>query len=278
MGNVKSLRKLKVKETPDAVRELVTLTVAQHSVTLMGATIGSDGRKCRPIGSGTLVTHRGQHSILTAGHVIKNKTWDLTIEAKPFTHLGLVVAHYEHCTLFSLDKVVCLGEWNLKGSGQGKDFAYIHLPPDGIGMIKGMKSFVNLDNYAVGDDSDHREKLAAIVGTPAEWAKEIVDTEKSHQMWDLLCIVGLGGIERIPDGSESSSLLAFEAVRDEFYRGPKSFRGVSGGGLWVFDISEEEPGEYTLKKSTLAGIPFYEDPHGEESLTIICQDILGILD
>jgi len=64
---------------------------------------------------------------------------------------------------------------------------------------------------------------------------------------------------------------------------PKSFGGVSGGGLWRFDVvraAHENPGQERLDKSYLAGVVFCQNAidtdkptvrgHGGRSIYEVC--------
>ncbi len=251
---------------PVELRQTVAASVSRFSVTLMGVTVSPEGKRAQPIGSGTLVKQGDIFGILTAGHVVRNSTWDLT-EKRPFTDLGIVFRESEHETHIDLSDVLIVGDWNLGELESELDWSIILLPPDRIGYIKATKSFLELSIQPESQlSSPVSDRLAVIVGAPREFCRELIDNAADRQHWDIACGVFFGGVTG-EKSFEGRRIFEVDAVIDDEYGGPReSFGGVSGGSLWLVGVQEQSAGQFEVISSELIGVPYIE------RLTANCSD------
>ena len=267
-----SQREIKVSELPEYLQQGILREVDDYSISLLGVQWKGERGRADLLGSGTLVRIDDQPLILTAGHVLKSKSWDLTSPTE-MTHLGLVIAGYVHSYKIPLEHLSMFGEYNLEDSCKGPDVGFVLLPETAIGDIAARKSFLNLTG---GFTRRSASKMVnnmdcwVIVGSPAEDAREITSTDDDTQEWDLEAMVGFGGIEGNPD-KENQDLIDASVIFDEGYQGPSDFRGVSGGGLWRVRLNRLEDGTIQHSRALFAGVPIYQMQRSHDKTLIRCQ-------
>ena len=78
--------------------------------------------------------------------------------------------------------------------------------------------------------------------------------------------------------------LSVEVAYEGDYTGPKSFKGCSGGSLWLVDLKRNADGTVRVGDPILCGVPFYEtgndggrgliECHGSKSIYGVAVDSL----
>jgi hypothetical protein len=168
----------------------------------------------------------------------------------------------------------------------GPDLAFIRLPAAAgfTRQLRASKSFYNLTLHPKNrmEEALDSSGFMAFVGYVAE---QITDAPAESGFRDVRRIQGyafLTGPEKYQDrnGFDYVDVGCDRLLAPTM---PRSFGGVSGGGLWRFDVlrdPNEEPGQERLGKSFLAGVVFREDDvntdtprvrgHGARSIYEIC--------
>jgi hypothetical protein len=108
-----------------------------------------------------------------------------------------------------------------------------------------------------------------LTGIVSEWTT----LEESHygyrKVAEFKWVSGGGGVRNEQQRGEFD-YLDFVARHDENYTGPKSFEGVSGGGLWQVVPELVEDGGVAIKEAVLSGVAFHQTIT-EQLSTIACH-------
>jgi len=238
------------------------------------------------IGSGVLVQIDNVFGILTAEHVVnKNLSapFDNSLDSQQVLvtsvseRANAVCVEMRHLTWWTTPRQT--DEW-------GPDLAFIRLPEAAAftRQLRASKSFYNLTL-----DSENRMKEAldnkgfmTFVGYAAE---QITDAPPESGFPDVRRIQGyafLTGPEKyhVQNGFDYVDVGCNRVLCPTM---PKSFGGVSGSGLWRFDVLRdihEKAGQERLGKSYLAGVIFLQIAidtytpivrgHGARSIYEVC--------
>lgn len=227
-----------------------TLEVANYTVML-----ATEGRSC---GSGTLVSHGATFGVLTAAHVI-----DHLMHEEKCPMIELVFRTTEH--RLSVEKKY-LGIRRYRGEGgpaDGPDVALIAIADQrALGTIKAAKSFLPFgpDMSPIFDAMPKPETaLCCFAGAPAE-----LDTETgtrgtaSHVLTQKLFLGRTQIVESRSQGPFHYLGCASLAGEHGF---PKSFGGVSGGGIWHIPLEmvrSSEKSSLRYLPPELIGVAFYQ--------------------
>ena len=222
------------------------------------------------IGSGVLIEVDGHYGILTAAHVLNAPFRKSFADASEFfisvaSFANRVSVSTRYLDLFTTARL---------SDEYGPDLGFILLPPTSsvVSEAKARKSFYNLAN-----DPGNRmgsalknEGFVAFVGLVAEEQKELQPTLGFKSVTGLFGYAFLTGVEKAFE-KDSHDYLEVAADRSLCPTVPKSFGGVSGGGLWRFFVSrqaaDDKPGLERLNGYVLAGITFYQiDPSSARPL------------
>jgi hypothetical protein len=237
------------------------------------------------LGSGVLVEVDNIPGILTAEHVVNNPAapFDNSLESKQALvtsvseRANTVAVEMRHLTWWTTTRQT--DEW-------GPDLAFIRLPESAgfTHQLRASKSFYNLTL-----DPKNRMKEAldntgfmAFVGYVAE---QITDAPPESGFPAVRRIQGyafLTGPEKY-HAQNGFDYVDVGCNRVLCPTMPKSFGGVSGGGLWRFDVLRdvhEKAGQERLGKSYLAGVVFLQIAidtytpkvrgHGARSIYEVC--------
>ena len=224
-----------------------------------------------PAGTGTLVRIANSHYILTAAHV-----WEERLQSS--RQVGLTLTpDIDHCSPietsalapFTLPNPGGLQEW-------GPDIVLLKIPAFLVGGIEAIKSF-----YPVDKDKRQR-KLAGVeyrflAGAPGDFVKIAqLNTQLNVTVFlaDLAPLPYTRGKYDYIDLKENVSLPGY----------PKTFKGVSGGGLWRVQVfGSADTGEVDWS-CFLEGLAFYQLPaedahvivrcHGEQTIQLAIRELL----
>ena len=249
-------------DLPETLKEELSQAVTCFAVPLMLDT--------EFIGSGVLIEVDGQYGILTAEHVI-NAPGGRPLESAD--QLFTSVARFANRVGVPA-KYLSVYKTTRMSDEFGPDLAFILLPENSpiVSEAKARKSFYNLardpeNRMARALDS---EGFVAFVGFVAQEQKELPAELGFSAVTGLYGYAFLTGVEnQIEKGLHDY----FEVASDRTLcpKVPKSFGGVSGGGLWKFFVSrqttEDKPGSERLNGYVLAGITFYQiEPSSDRPL------------
>jgi hypothetical protein len=226
-------------------------------------------------GSGTLVSSGRRHAILTADHVL---------DVLPNRgEIGLVLPSRRGPQLHRATLDMSIARKRTIGRASydenGPDIGLVLLAPADVSWLSSMKTFYNLDK--------RRESMLAaprpielggwfLSGMIGESTSELSPEHGFARVKAFRGFTGAGVVaaERRREGFD---YLEFQAKYDAAYEGPRSFEGVSGGGLWQA-VFEEREGAICVSKVLLSGVAFFQSSIQNDVRTISCHGRQSIYD
>jgi len=234
-------------------RDLSSASVALFAINSCPA-----GEQLELAGSGTLVSRGGSYWILTASHVWEKKL-------KTATALGIGVRRgIDHRFPIAIDSIAVRG-FSPKGreAEWGPDLCLLRIPAVYVGTIEADKvAFEWGAIRQLGPGVDGFE-MNYLIGCPASLGTFTL----THAAVRTECFV----VNRVATYmKEGLDYLDMDAYVDDSAK-LRSFRGVSGGGLWnvkfYVDPAKDEPAWIW----SLEGLAFYEFPIQGQSAIIRCH-------
>ena len=220
-------------------------------------------------GSGTLVSASGVYCILTAAHVIT--------ELPKSGPLGLILSNRIERPFHRLDVDMQLAEKKVIARGRedanGPDLGLLILSSTDVRRIEATgKSFYNLSkrrDCLIADppplNTDSRLVLSGFVD---EWTRNAAP--ERDFLWvkifqGLFALAGLTGQRR----EGEFDYLSLRVDCDEAYKGPQSFKGCSGGGVWQPVLGKR--GDRLEVEWLFVGVAFYESSIEGNRRSIECH-------
>lgn len=215
------------------------------------------------LGSGTLISFGPVVGILTCAHVVdavsKKKRFGLVSFSRgPGKPQGLTV-DTDRCEWISIKGA----HW----SEAGPDIGFVVLPAGAAELIGAIATITNGENRRREVFEKQPEcdlSTCCVLGGVSEWTAGPVDAG-TYSITQFHSLANVGKIRRF-DGSPEFDYYEFEAEPEQSFELPKSYQGVSGGGLWKFYFKDDDEG-LNLVDSRLIGVAFYETDRG----TILCH-------
>ena len=221
------------------------------------------------VGSGSLVFVGDSHYILTAAHV-----WD-ALQSAPV--LGITVTdNINHKFQIPVPAIVSttLQPDKLDWSEWGPDLSLLRIPPEQVG---GVKAFQVFEHIMAPPKPLNVESLEVwvVVGAPGELGK----FTPTHA--DLQISGRFVGPDPVAHGQYDYFDFEMDSSAPDM---PKSWGGMSGGGLWrVLVYHSPETGKIDWAQR-LWGVVFWQFPlkggyrivrsHGHQSITAIAKSVL----
>jgi hypothetical protein len=159
----------------------------------------------------------------------------------------------------------------LKSQNGGPDLTFIEIPTGpGLGTLRDRKSFWRVDKRPPlwTDSIDPGNTLLCTMGAPGENQKQTVVGRHVHI--SLSESGYFGGYKSTDIFEEGGFDYIDTAIEYETGRNlPQSFGGVSGGGLWAFNIgADPDRRKFTLHNVSFCGVAFYESDLVDQKRTI----------
>jgi hypothetical protein len=221
-----------------------------HTASLLGA-----DREGRPeyLGTGTLVSVHGP-SILTAAHVWR--------ELDKWTLIGLTTGDDHWPVWIRRDLLRVRFVSSASDPEWGPDLALVALPDVKANELRVRKSFYDLDRRraeALAGRALTESGMWGVVGVAAEQGEF---REEDAIMPTTLFVAGI-----LSSGTRGDlDYLDLAARRDGRPDLPRSYGGLSGSGLWRFELGRGVEGELSLVgRPSLEGVAFFQGPAQEES-------------
>ena|ERR1700733_402540 len=238
-------------------RELADFTVAF---------ITASNGHLAPAGTGTLVSFRDSHYILTACHVWENGL-------KKCDYIRIPLKENEPCR-FGINprEVVSRGAtipsvWN----EWGPDVTLLRIPPERVGSFIAVgRSF-----YPLSMKRERRVDCALettfLLGAPAlrgsfTIESAIPELQAMNVILDTGQYLSLGLSAELRPHFDFLDVLIDTTLPDV----SSSFKGVSGGGLWTVYVYRGINGDIETLKS-LRGVAFWQDPLNDSALLVRCH-------
>jgi hypothetical protein len=144
----------------------------------------------------------------------------------------------------------------------GPDVGLIVLPRDHIGFLRSEKVFYNLDKRATEFDKKYLPKDLGFwftCGILGETERDMPPDSHFAAItgYEGLCGVGANPDEEL-DGEHDYLEVRVPYAPDTEAQLPKSFGGLSGGGLWQVTLQKPPNGQLEPGDPILSGVIFYQ--------------------
>lgn len=275
-------RKFLYEDLPKSLFDNILEMVKHYAVSLIGIKTGNEGEEAVFLGSGTFVKIEDKFCILTAGHVLDNRTFEKSDK------IGLCFMQTRH--EFKLPRTELIKSC-LRGRGKsedGPDLGILVLPWNRTGNIVARKQFWNLRHYRdkVFDDQFGDLGVWAALGAVHELTKMSGPEAGYGSTFHFSHFLWYGPIKkkrgRTSGDFDYVELTINHRLNPEI---PKKFGGLSGAGLWHIPLFQDDIGEIKCGNPILAGVTFYQSKirrgisrlrhHGKHSLYNKLLDIFN---
>jgi len=258
-------------DLPEAVIEAAARDVANYSIGFLN--VKSPPRRSedvRLLGSGTLVSVGSTHAILTAHHVLSvlPRSGRLALILSPTAQQHSVDTQGLGYIEIARGRI----------ESDGPDLGAIVLAPSIANSIGAMKSYYRLDSHRdhlLNSPPHIRDGFWFVNGFVHEWTVE----EQGKDGWGLAKgfynMSGAGGPDHAAvDGDHD--YFAFPVSYGGRSAAPKSFGGMSGGGLWQVPLARNGEGQIKYKTPLLSGVIFYQEPTTETYCGVKCHGRVSV--
>jgi len=267
-------------ELPESLIEQIAWVLHQFSSCLIKLYSDKwDEAEMMLIGSGTFVALGDIHGILTAQHV--------TNELSPQNALGFTLQEQEHNFHIPVQNLTIIDIAVPKEDRIGPDLSFINIPGIYLGTIKSQRMFYDLsverDNY-LEVNFDKRDPYFVCGGID-----ERTTQEKPNKGFDK--VIGIHGFcgESFVENSFEIGDYDYLEINIDYnleYDIPRSFSGMSGGGIWLVPLLMKDNGTIMAKENKYCGVIFYQTErrentrylrgHGPKSIyNVACEKILN---
>ena len=252
----------KLRSSDELQLQIVT-GLGSFGVALFAVSGSKSGEVLQLAGSGTLFSAGGVSYILTAAHV-----WEKII--KPAAKMGITLTdRIDHQFLIDVKAIAAFGPANpVNWNEWGPDLVFLRIPPEHLGSINAYKVFYSPLIDAKSPPAVNHLETWVIMGAP----EELGTFTQTHA--DIK-INGLFLGDPAYREHEDFDYIDF-SVDTSGADSPKSFGGVSGGGLWKVFIYSSPAGKIEWGRS-LEGVAFWQTSlnnayrtirsHGPKSIT-----------
>ncbi len=259
------VEEVQLGELPETVIEAAFQDIACCSVGFVRIETTSCGLDLVLCGSGTLVRTGNVYAVLTAHHVVS---------ILPTTgRLGLLLTsttqpHTVETQGLSYVKIA-------RGTidADGPDLGAVVLGPSIAGSIAARKTFYNLDlrrDQLLHSPPHLRDGFWFVNGFIDENTVEEREKEGFALIKGFYNLSGAGGPEDSITVGEHD-YFTFPVSYAGRAVAPKSFGGMSGGGLWQIPLQRGTEGRITHKPALLSGVVFYQEPTNPTSCGVRCH-------
>ena len=254
---------ISIKCIPTSLLESVTAHISDLTIGLSKIVGSQDSEDVQLLGSGTLVKAGGVHAILTAQHVLK---------LLPTTgRLGLILSKSTRRDTIDVQGVSYLDLGRGTLDCEGPDLAVIVLSATIASTVAARKSFYDLDKHrerALTNPPERQYGVWCNIGFIDEKTVEEPGRDGYTKIRGFCLYAGFGGPEDAPVYRDGFDFISMPVTYSSSPGIPKSFGGMSGGGLWQIQLIKKESG-IEAGELLLSGVVFYQ-----EALSNMCRNII----
>lgn len=259
------IEELPLGELPKAVIAAAAQDLADYSVGFLRVESTPRGQDALLLGSGTLVSIGSIRAVLTAHHVVS---------ILPTTgRLGIILGPTLQQHTVNTQALTYLKIARGAIDADGPDLGSVVFAPAIASAIAARKTFYNLEL--------HRDQL---LSTPPDlhdgfwfvngFIDEKTVEERGRDGYDLIKgfynLSGAGGPDDVIAVGEHD-YFAFPVSYGGRSVAPRSFGGMSGGGLWQVPLTRDPNGQIRHKTPLLSGVVFYQEVTTETSCNVKCH-------
>jgi hypothetical protein len=217
----------------------------------VGLVLRKEGAGSEVLGSGVLVSIEGGRGILTCGHV--------AAAYEKLSEIGLIrfVAGSQQRRMLKLGDtrtIILQSSDTFTESKEVLDLAFTQLPPDAAFSIEAQGVFLNIEKNRAKMESGapaEGKHVDAMLGLVAEFSQQPF-VEGKEFISPMRGVLHTGHI-----CAQENGLLTVEAMDYNLNELPRSFGGMSGGGLWRIYFVEDEK-ESKIIATMLCGIASWQ--------------------
>lgn len=259
-----SFEEIPLDKLPESLLEDVSRYLARFSVGFVRVEDTATNLDATLLGSGTAVSIGTARGVLTAHHVI---------EVLPKTgRLGLILGPERQRHTINVQGLTYLKIARGSNDPNGPDLGGVLLAPSIAGDIEARKVFYNLDarrEEMLSNPPDLQTGVWFVNGFVAERTVE----ERSDERELLKGFYNLSGagFPNAPVSAAGYDYYEFPVDYDGRSVAPRSFGGMSGGGLWQVRLVRNHGGELTHDAHLFSGVVFYQDPATDTSTRVRCH-------
>jgi hypothetical protein len=240
--------RVRLGKLPVNLRDDLSLTLKSYTVALLTLRSENGGESAEFVGTGTLVSFRANYFVLTAAHV-----WKL-LERSPSIIMSL--PDYRSRFVIETSTISPTVVHQVESEEWGPDMALLKLPLPLISRIRAHKNFRNLDKQELPyrrRAPSLRWGFVGLTGIPAERGRI---RERTLVIKGSLFMSVIG--KRWRRGPHDYfDIPARDIGVDDV---PRSFGGVSGGGLWHIILRRSRKTGVLSWGKRLIGVAFYQSP------------------
>jgi hypothetical protein len=261
-----SLEEIKLKDLPEAVIEAAAKDIANYSIGFLHVNDPPHSSKdVMLLGSGTLVSIGTTHAILTADHVLS---------VLPRSgRLGLILSPTLQQHTIDTHGIAYINIARGTRDADGPDLGAVILSHSIASSIGAKKVFYKLDAHRENIFSlppDIHDGFWFVNGFVDEKTIEEKDKDGYGLVKGFYNLSGAGGPENVTvvgdhDYYDFPVSYSVRAVA------PKSYGGMSGGGLWQVPLIRSAQGKIEHKRPLLSGVVFYQQPTTEAYCGVKCH-------
>lgn len=260
-----TIEEIPLGEIPEKVIESAARDVAEYAIGFVSVEESRSGQDAVLLGSGTLVSIGSIYAVLTAYHVV-------TILPRK-GRLGLILAPTLQQHTVDTHGLVYLQIDRGTIDSDGPDLGAIILGPSIAGAIAAKKTFYSLDlrrDQMLQEPLNVRDGFWFVNGFIHENTIEEPGRDGFDRIKRFYNLSGAGGPEE-PVVVGNHDYFAFPVSYAGRSVAPKSFGGMSGGGLWQVPLIRNDQGEIIHKTPLLSGVVFYQVPTTETECGVKCH-------
>jgi hypothetical protein len=258
-------------DLPEAVIAAAARDVVNYSIGFLG--VKSPPQRSDDVmllGSGTLVSVGSTCAILTAHHVLS---------ALPRSgRLGLILSPTAQQHTVDTQGLAYVEIARGRSDSEGPDLGAIVLGTSIASSIGAMKSYYRLDfhrNYLLNSPPHIRDGFWFDNGFVDECTVEEQDKEGWGLVKGFYNLSGAGGQDHaILTGGHD--YFAFPVSYGGRSVAPKSFGGMSGGGLWQVPLARDAQRQIKHETPLLSGVVFYQEPTTEMYCGVKCHGRMSV--
>lgn len=257
---------LLVKDLPEQIMDEGMRQVMDYSVGLIAVNEKARHEEGVFIGSGTLVTIADRFCVLTAGHVVRSR------HLRQCDSLGLSLMSSVHSVRIDRRYLYLMSTGTSTTTEMGPDLGLIQLPESHLGWVKAKKSFWDIETHAqmVLERPYGNTGAWAICGCAHEQTSFKTRERQYGKIFIFRHTLWFSGLVRewVSDGYDYIEISAKYEANSCL---PKSFGGLSGGGVWQIPLFKEEDGRFVSEEPLLSGVAFYQGEIKDDLRLIRCH-------
>jgi hypothetical protein len=236
-------------------RDISDAILAYISNFAVGLVVMKEGGGSQVLGSGVLVSIEGRHGILTCGHVAAEYEKLDEIGVIRFVAATPQSPQRRVIKLVDSQTMILQSSDTFQESKEVLDLAFTQLAPGAVSRIEAQGGvFLNIEKNRAKLESAapvECKHVDAIVGLIAEFSERPF-IEGREFISPMRGVLHTGHI-----CAQENGLLTMKAMDHNLHELPKSFGGMSGGGLWRIYFVENE--ESKIVATMLCGVASWQD-------------------